>query len=148
MIFVEVSLPVAREKLVVLSDDAQLIEAAKLLCNTGTDIVVICGADGVLAGVVTKTNVVEQISRCQGCACTAPVSSVMVRDVLACRPGDRMDEVWSKMKTRGLKNVPVTDVDSRPVGVLNARDALQALMQEVEYEESLLRDYVMTVGYH
>lgn len=59
-----------------------------------------------------------------------------------------MDEVWSKMKARGFKNVPVIDQESRPVGVLNARDALQALMQEVDYEESLLRDYVMTVGYH
>lgn len=148
MIFVEASLPVARERLVMLADDAQLIEAAKLLRNTGSDIVVICDVDGVLAGVVTKTNVVEQISRCQGCGCTTAVSSVMVRDVLACRPRDRMDEVWSKMKARGLKNVPVTDEDSRPVGVLNVRDALQALMQEVEYEEALLRDYVMTIGYH
>ena len=52
------------------------------------------------------------------------------------------------MKERGLKNVPITDQDSRPVGVLNARDALQALLEEVENEELLLRDYVMCVGYH
>ena len=52
------------------------------------------------------------------------------------------------MKARGLKNVPVTDEDSRPVGVLNARDVLQALLRVVKNEESLLRDYVMNVGYH
>ena len=52
------------------------------------------------------------------------------------------------MKERGLKNVPITDQDSRPVGLLNARDALQGLLQEVENEESLLRDYVMGFGYH
>ena len=70
--------------------------------------------------------------------------------VLTCAglTGEGLDEVWAKMKARGLKNVPVIDQDSRPMGVLNARDALQALMHEVEYEESLLRDYVMTVGYH
>jgi hypothetical protein len=48
----------------------------------------------------------------------------------------------------GLKNIPVTDHDSRPVGVVNARDALQVLLKKVENEESLLRDYVMCVGYH
>jgi len=32
--------------------------------------------------------------------------------------------------------------------VLNARDALQALLEEVENEESLLRDYVMGIGFH
>jgi hypothetical protein len=58
--------------------------------------------------------------------------------------------VWRlvEMKERRLKNVPITDLESRPVGVLNARDALEILLQEVEDEESLLRDYVMCVGYH
>lgn len=47
-----------------------------------------------------------------------------------------------------MKNVPITDLESRPMGVLNARDALEALLDEVENEESLLRDCVMCVGYH
>ena len=46
-----------------------------------------------------------------------------------------------------MKNVTITDDASRPIGILNARDALQALMHEVEQEETLLRDYVMCVGY-
>jgi hypothetical protein len=32
--------------------------------------------------------------------------------------------------------------------VVNARDALQALLREVKDEELLLRAYVMGVGYH
>ncbi len=52
------------------------------------------------------------------------------------------------MKERGLKNIPVVGQDSRPIGVLNARDALEVLLQEVEYEELMLREYVMCVGYH
>lgn len=145
--FVGETLAVARTRLVTLAVGAQLIEAAGLL-RAGTDILVICSADGVLAGVVTKTDVVGRISHCQGCSCTTPVSSAMSRDVVVCRHDDRLDEVWSRMKARGLKNVPVTDEQSRPVGMLNARDVLQALLHEVENEESLLRDYVMTVGYH
>jgi len=40
------------------------------------------------------------------------------------------------------------DQSSRPIGVLNARDALEVLREEVEYEEVLLREYVMCVGWH
>lgn len=40
------------------------------------------------------------------------------------------------------------DQDVRPLGVLDARDALEALFEEVKYEEVLLRKYVMCVGYH
>lgn len=145
--FVERLLSAARERLVTIADNAPLIEAARVL-RAGTDLVVVCDSAGFLAGVITKTDVVSQISECQGCSCTAAASSVMTRDVVLCRPGDWLQDVWSRMKERGLKNVPVMDQGSRPLGVLNARDALQALLQEVQDEESLLRDYVMGVGYH
>jgi predicted transcriptional regulator len=55
---------------------------------------------------------------------------------------------WIATKQRHLKNIPVIDSNSRPIGVLNARDALEVLLGEVENEEVLLRDYVMSVGYH
>ena len=143
---VETLMAAARARLVTISDDAPLIEAAKLL-RAGTDLVVVCSPEGLLAGVITKTDVVDQISHCVGAGCTTAASLVMTRDVVACQPGDWLNEVWAKMKEHGLKNVPVTDRDCRPVGVLNARDALQMLLKEVENEESLLRDYVMCVGY-
>jgi hypothetical protein len=46
-----------------------------------------------------------------------------------------------------LKCVPIIDRDARPLGVLYVRDVLEVLLREVEYEELLLRDYVMGVGY-
>jgi signal-transduction protein with cAMP-binding, CBS, and nucleotidyltransferase domain len=144
--FVERLLPVAHERLVTIADDAPLVEAAKLL-RRGTDLVVVCGSGGLLVGVITRTDIVSQISRCQGAGCITAVSLVMTRDVVLCRPGDFLHDVWVRMKARGLKNVPVADQDLRPQGVLNARDILQVLLQESEDEEAMLRDYVMGVGY-
>jgi CBS domain-containing protein len=144
---VERLLTPARARLVTIADDAPMIEAAKLL-RAGTDLVVVCGSAGLLVGVITKTDVVGQISRCQGASCTTAASLVMTRDVLLCRTGDWLRDVWARMKERSLKNIPVVDQDSRPLGVLNARDALQVLLEEVQDEEALLRDYVMSVGYH
>ena len=59
--FVEEMVPAARERLVTIREDAPLIEAAGLL-SAGTDIVLVCDDEGRLAGVVTKTDVVRQIS--------------------------------------------------------------------------------------
>ena len=136
----------ARKRLVTIADGAPLIEVARLL-RAGTDIVVVCDASGVLTGVVTKTDVVGRISQCQGASCVTAASLVMTQDVLTCHPGDWLHDIRSTMKSRELKNIPVIDERSRPIGVLNARDALQALLKEVENEESLLRDYVMCIGY-
>lgn len=144
--FVERLLPAARNRLVTIADDAPLIEAAKLL-GSGTDLVVVCGSAGLLAEVITKTDVVSQMSHCQGASCITAVSSVMTRDVVLCRQGELLHDVWVRMKERSLKNIPVADQDPRPLGVLNARDILQVLLQESEGEEAILRDYVMGVGY-
>ncbi len=90
--FVEDMLETGRAGLVTIADDAKLIEAAKLL-TAGTDFVVVCEGTGVLRGVVTKTDVVKQISVCQGATCQCPGSTVMTRDVVVCRGSDRLQDV-------------------------------------------------------
>ncbi len=146
-VFVEQVLTAARARLVTIANDASLLDAARLL-RAGVDLVVVCGADGAIEGVITKSDVIARISECQAAAFGVAAALVMNADVLQCAPGDRLQDVWSRMKARNLKNVPIAGTDGRPIGVLNARDALGALLREVKDEESLLRDYVMGVGYH
>ena len=74
-------------------------------------------------------------------------SLAMTRDVVVCRPSELLQDVWKRMRDRKLKNIPIVDEDSRPMGVLHARDILQVLLEESEDEESMLRDYVMGIGY-
>lgn len=145
--FVERMVTTARDRLVTISHGAPLIEAARLLGTSNTDLVVVCASGGQLSGVITKSDVVRQISRCQGSSCTVAVSAIMTDDVVFCRPTDQVSDIWAIMKERRLKNIPVTNAGSIPIGLLNARDALEVLLTEVEQEETLLRDYVMCVGY-
>ena len=72
----------------------------------------------------------------------------MTRDVIYCHPNDLLHDVLSKMKERGFVHVPIVDQRFKPLGVINARDALQVLLGDVEYDVSFLRDYVMGIGYH
>ena len=144
--FVDELLAKARERLVTITDDALLIEAARLL-QAKTELVIVCNSEGVLAGVITKTDIVKQISDCGGASCVVKASAVMTRDVLHCEAKDLLHDVWTRMKERRFKNVPVLDPTSRPLGLLHARDILQVLLSEAENDEALLRDYVMGVGY-
>lgn len=145
---VERILPAASNRLITISDDAPLIAAAALLRELDTELIVVRDREGMLSGVVTKTDVVRQISHCRGASCTAAASAVMTKAVVCCHPSDLLRDVWSLMRERHLKNIPVLDQRSRPIGVLNARDVLAALLEEAEYEEDLLREYIMCVGYH
>lgn len=145
---VERLLPAAREHLATIGDDAPIIQAAKLLSGAHINLVVVCNSDGVMVGVLSRRDVVRQVGDCPGSGCTTTVSSVMTREVAACSPRDWLKDVWSIMKNRGLRHIPIVDKGSKPLGIIYARDALQTLLTEVQDEEELLRDYVMCAGYH
>lgn len=138
---------VARSRLATVPADALLMDVAKLLSGAHIGLVIVCNPDGAMEGIITKTNIVERIGHCLGSACIAAAAEVMTRDVSCCHPSDCLSDVLSMMANRGFVHVPVIDGQSRPLGVVNARDALRALLVEEQYEESLLRDYVMGIGY-
>lgn len=144
-ILVEHLLPEARARLVTVPTDALVTDVATLLGDH--DLVVVSGSDGAMAGVISKTDLVRLMSGCHVDICMMPASVVMTKDVTHCRPTDLLRNVWSLMKERGFRHIPVIDRDAKPVGVINAKAALQALLTEVQDEEALLRDYVMGVGY-
>ena len=170
---VEKILPVARERLVTIAANAPLADAAKLLGSTQINLVVVSDFDEVVVGVVTKSDVVRQIGQCRfarrdpvvafdvfrsllvqmgvlhcrGCACTTTVAKVMTKGVTSCRPSDLLQDVWLIMKWHGFLGIPVIDQEFRPLGVLNARDALQVLLEKAEDEELLLLEYIVGIGY-
>ena len=137
----------ARSRLVTVSADALLVDAANLLSDRHISLVVVCDSHGVMAGVITKTNIVQQVGRSCEIIGTALAGDVMTRDVASCRPADSLLDVMAKMEKLGLTHIPVVGDDSKPCGVVNAGDALRALMADDKYEAALLRDYVMGIGY-
>lgn len=136
----------SRARLVQIALDTRLIDAAKLLAGE-TDIVVVHDDDGVVQGVVTKTDVVRQMSVCQGAECHCPVSTVMTCNLVLCHGSDPLQDVSQKMKTRNLKNIVVVDENNRPLGLLTARSILRVLLGDAQHEEEQLIDYVSGVGY-
>lgn len=144
--FVEQMLITARERLVTVDVVAPVTAVAALMAQPHTDLVVVCEGDA-MVGVVTKTDIVAQIGRCRGGACMARVETIMIRDVVSCRPNDLLADLWSVMKARGLQRIPVIDPANVPLGIIYARDALQNMLGEVENEDQLLRDYIGGVGY-
>ena len=145
--FVEQMLPRARERLAVIGAEAPVREAAELMSKPHTDLVVVCGQDGAMVGVLTKTDIVRQMGRCGGSGCVERVDAIMTREVVFCRPGEALRAVWLRMKERRLQRIPLLDQRDAPIGIIYARDALQGLLGEAEDDEALLRDYVMSVGY-
>jgi CBS domain-containing protein len=138
---------VTRRRLVTTRPDTLLPEVGKLLAETPASLVVVCGPDRAMAGVITKTDIVRQLGQGAATAATTAAAEAMTREVIYCRPGDTLEDVLRLMRTHSLVHLPVIDAQSKATGVMEARDALRALIADASYEISWLRDYIMGVGY-
>lgn len=138
---------IAASRLFTVSADALLVEVAARLSSAQISVVVVCDVAGSMLGVITETMLVRRLGLDQGDFFTTPAGDVMTQDFTTCAPDDRLADVLTMMHTRGLIHVVLMDADKKPLGVLNARDGLRALLAAGNQEETLLRNYVMGVGY-
>lgn len=134
-------------RLATASTDTILQDVAKLLTREQVSLVVVCTAHGSMAGVITKTNLVKHIANPSTVSANSRAKDVMSTEVVSCGPDDDLTTVLAMMKARHLVHIPVLDAKGVPLGVINAHDALNAMLKEEKYEEALLRDYVLGIGY-
>ncbi len=129
-------------RLMVIDIDATLQAAARSFSKPGIGLVIVCRGSGEAAGVLSKSDLVRHLAN-SGSADT-PVEALMSRPIVSCRPDDDVHSMWQTMAGRRLQNMPVLGADSIPVGTL---DAMKALIEQEEFEERLLTNYIAGIGY-
>lgn len=138
---------VIRSRLLTVYSDTRLVEVAARLSSAQISVVVVCDAAGAAMGTITETVLVRHLGLGQADFFTTRAGDVMTQEFTTCEPQELLSDVLAMMHARGLIHVLLIGTDKQPLGVLNARDGLRALLAAGNYEEALLRDYVMGIGY-
>lgn len=119
--------------------------AATSLSDSDAGLVVVCSERGEAAGVISKSDLVRHLARSGSAG--AGAAGLMTRAFVSCRPEDEIRTVWQAMTVRRLQNVPVLGTDSRPLGILDIRDAMRVILETEQLEEQALANYIAGVGY-
>jgi CBS domain-containing protein len=138
---------VSRSRLLTVGADALLVQVAALLSSPQISLVVVCDAAGSPMGAITETVLVRRLGLGLGDFFTTTAAVVMTDDFTSCAPDDLLSDVLAMMHSRGLIHSLIIGPARQPLGVVNARDGLRALLAAGNQEASLLRNYVMGVGY-
>jgi CBS domain-containing protein len=137
----------ARKRLAVLHQEAPVPDAAAILANPNTPLIVVCSANGIAVGVVAKTDIMKSLAGSGTDSFRLQTGAIMTSPVVSCHVDQTLQRVWATMNTASLRSIPVLDDTGLPLGVVHARDLAGALLDEVTDEEMVLRDYVLGVGY-
>jgi CBS domain-containing protein len=122
---------------------ATLAAAANLLSRHRIGAVVILGAGGRLAGILSERDIVRAISEQGAAALERPVGQTMTRNVNTCGEGDTLADIMERMTARKFRHMPVV-VDGLPVGLISIGDVVKQRVGEVERESEAMRDYIQT----
>lgn len=132
-------------EMIKVQPDHSVHEAARLFSDRRTGVIMVCGNDGSMKGVVSLGDVVYAISEQGPTALDRPVEEIMTADVVSCEPEDDIESAIQKMNDLGVRHLPVV-ADGLVIDVITHTRALEVLYRGAALDFAQLRSYVFKSG--
>jgi CBS domain-containing protein len=140
---VKTILAVKGSDIVGIEPNADLSAAAQLLSKHRIGALVIRGAGGHIAGILSERDIVRALAEHGSNALSIQVAKVMTRNVTTCGEEDSIASLMEKMTVGKFRHVPVLS-GNELVGLVSIGDVVKQRVGEIEKESEQLRDYIRT----
>ncbi|HEX3858315.1 MAG TPA: CBS domain-containing protein [Pseudolabrys sp.] len=129
--------------IVTIEPTADLAAAAKRLAERRIGALVISGAGGRLAGILSERDIVRMVSEKGAAALEMTVGQVMTRNVATCGEDETIASIMERMTAGKFRHMPVV-TKGRLVGLVSIGDVVKQRVDEIERESDAMRDYIRT----
>ncbi len=121
--------------------DMTLLEIANRLAAKRIGAIVVVGARGEVAGIVSERDIIRALAEQGPASLKRPVSETMTKHVVTCQETDTLDELMAMMTARRFRHLPVV-TDGALVGIISIGDVVKHHVAEVEMEATAMREYI------
>jgi CBS domain-containing protein len=118
-----------------------LMEVAKKLAAKRIGAIVIVGARGEVAGIISERDIIRALSVVGFDCLTQSVSQSMTEKVVTCQETDTLEEMMAMMTARRFRHLPVM-ADDELVGIISIGDIVKHQVAEVVMEATAMREYI------
>jgi CBS domain-containing protein len=118
-----------------------LIEVARKLAQRRIGALVVVGARGELAGIISERDIIRALSETGPGCLERSVGEAMTRQVVTCQETDTLDELMAMMTARRFRHLPVV-TDGDLVGIISIGDVVKHHVAEIEMEATAMREYI------
>jgi len=125
-----------------IEPDVKLAAAIKVLGERKIGAVLVMD-QGRIDGILSERDIVRVLSERGAAVLEEPVTAVMTRKVVSCRPSDTVAAIMEMMTVGKFRHLPVVD-DGQLVGLISIGDIVKQRVQEYESEQEALREYIKT----
>ena len=118
-----------------------LMEVANLLAAKRIGAIVIVGARGEVAGIISERDIIRALSVVGPDCLTQPVSQSMTNKVVTCQETDTLEGLMAMMTARRFRHLPVM-ADGVLVGIISIGDMVKHHVAELKMEATAMRGYI------
>jgi CBS domain-containing protein len=122
---------------------ADLAAAVKLLAARRVGAIVVRGAGGRLAGILSERDIVRVLAEHGPRALDLPVGQVMTREVETCGEDDTVSAIMERMTEKRFRHMPVVR-RGKLVGLISIGDVVRQHVEAIERESEAMRDYIQS----
>ena len=140
---VKAILSVKGTEVLTIEPTTNLAAAAKLLAERKIGALVVTGPDRRVVGIVSERDIVQELAAHGPAALNLALTEVMTRKVTTCSASDTICSVMERMTAGKFRHLPVLE-QGRLAGIVSIGDVVKHRLQEMEREQSALRDYIQT----
>ena len=123
---------------------ATMREVIDVLATKHIGALIIADVNGAMKGIVSERDVVRTLAKHGVEAMDTPVSGFMTKDVKSATEEDGVIDVARRMSAGRFRHMPVLGDDGRLVGIVSVGDAIKYRLEQMEVEQSALREYIST----
>jgi len=127
--------------IICIEPTADLSAAAKTLASHRIGAVVVRGAGGRLAGILSERDIVRALVKHGASALDLPVGQVMTREVETCGEEETVAGIMERMTAGKFRHMPVIS-NGQLIGLISIGDVVKERVEEIEHETEAMRDYI------
>ncbi len=116
-------------------------EALALLVQFHVGALLVVDGDGHAVGIITERDVLRECHHRHGQLEPLLVREAMTRDLIVGIPDDDLGYTMGIMTNNRIRHLPIVDGD-RIAGLISIGDVVKACLEETEYENRYLREYI------
>jgi CBS domain-containing protein len=127
------------ERVLTVEPTTPVLRVAQRMFREQIGAFVVSGPDGRIDGLVVERDIVFGLARHGEAALDLPVSAVMTRAVLHCRPDDTVRMVMAEMTRSRVRHLLVIEHGTLR-GIVSIGDVVKACIDDADLETSIMRD--------
>jgi CBS domain-containing protein len=130
-------------EVVSIEPSATLASAVALLAEKRIGAVLILGAGGRIAGILSERDIVRALAERGAAALDDPVSQMMTRKVSTCTEQEPVSTIMERMTAGKFRHLPVVE-QGQITGIISIGDVVKHRLYEVERDSAAMHDYILS----